>query len=200
MKRIALILAACTLLATAAHAQTPVLTLTLETSTTADQRAILPKLTWSTTPTATSCTASGGTGWAGNKSPAGSLTLAAVTTSQAYTLVCNWPGVTLATVTWQPPTTNTDNTPLTDLAGFIVKYGTSPTALTQSSNVAGATVTTWTSPTLTPGTWYFNVLAVNALGLVSDPSNTVNKTTTASTSDTRSLTLGIKYPSPPVVN
>jgi hypothetical protein len=184
-----------------AHAQAaPVLTFTLETATTADRQAILPKLTWSTAPAAASCTGSGGTGWAGAKAAAGTVTLAQVTTSQTYSMVCNWPGATLAVVTWAPPTTNTDGSALTDLAGFRIYYGTSAAALTQTATVADKTATSWQSATLAPGTWFFAVRAFNALGLESDQSNLVSKTTAASSTDTRSLTLAIKYPNPPVVN
>jgi hypothetical protein len=188
-------------LAAPAHAQAPpVLTFALETSTTADKQSILPKLTWSTTPAATSCAASGATDWTGAKSPAGSITLAAVTASRAYALVCNWPGVTFAVVNWLPPTTNTDGSALTDLAGFRVQYGTAnnEAALSTSVYLQNPALTTWTSPALAPGSWYFGVRAFNALGLESQLSNIVSKATTAGATDQRTLTLGIKFPSAPV--
>jgi hypothetical protein len=181
-----------------AHAQTPALTFTLETATTADKSAVVPRLTWATTPAAASCTAGGD--WSGTKTATGTQLLAAVNTSKAYSILCNWPGVAVAALTWTAPTTNTDGSALTDLAGFRVQYGkaANEAALDTSVYLQSPTATSWTSPTLAPGAWFFGVKAYNALGLESALSNIVTKTTTAGASDTRSLTLGIKFPSAPV--
>lgn len=194
MKRF-LLAAALALCAMPAFSQTPVLTFTLETSTTADKSAVVPRLTWSTTPAATSCTAGGD--WSGTKTPAGTLLLAAVNTTKAYSLVCSWPGVTLAALSWTPPTTNTDGSPLTDLGGFRIMYGraANEAALDTSVYLQNPAATSWNSPALAPGAWYFGVKAFNAMGLESALSNIATKTMTAGATDTRSLGLTIKFPS-----
>lgn len=171
----------------------------LDTTTGTDKKSVIPKLTWSTTPAATSCTASGAVDWTGAKSASGTATLAAVSTSVTYTLVCNWPGVTKASLTWIAPTQNTDGTPLTDLAGYRIDYGTSATVLDTAVYVQDAKITGWTSPNLAAGTWFFGVRAFNSLGLESALSNVVNRTLTAAASDTRILNLSIKIPNAPTV-
>src|SRR5688572_22209524 len=68
---------------------------------------ITPRLTWSTTPAATSCTASGASDWSGVKGPSGVVTLAPIAYSQTYTLVCSWPSTTGSIpLQWTPPTHN----------------------------------------------------------------------------------------------
>lgn len=183
-------------LAAAAHGQT--LTFTLETSSN-DGKSVVPRLTWSTSPTAGSCTASGASDWTGTKAASGTTLLAAVITSRTYSLVCSWPGVERATLRWTLPTTNTDGTPYTDASQLEVVYGTSATALTQSALIANPATTTWTSPTLAPGTWHFAVRAVNARGLKSENSNVMAKVITAGASQSRALELTIRFPNPPVL-
>lgn len=179
----------------------PTLTFTLETTTGADKRSVVPKLTWATSPAATSCSASGSSTWTGSKPATGSLTLAAVGVSTTYALVCNWPGITKVALAWTAPTSNTDGTPLTDLAGFRVMYGkgNSESGLDSSVYTESPTVTSWTSPDLAPGTWYFGVKAYNALGLESALSNIVSKVATAGATENRSLALSIKFPNAPTV-
>ena len=80
-----------------------------------------------------------------------------------------------ATLTWVAPTENTDKTPLTDLAGYYIHYGTNAAALTQSINVPSATTTTYEITGLTPGTYYFEVIAYTSLGIQSAPSNVGSK-------------------------
>jgi len=196
MKRL-LAIAALVLLAAPAFSQTPSLTFTLQTSTN-DGKSVIPKLTWSTTPAATSCTASGTTDWTGTKTAAGSVTLAAVNVTKTFALVCNWPGISVAAVSWVPPTINTDGSPLTDLSGFRIMYGRGPTEpeLDTSFYLQVPTATSWTSPALAAGTWYFGVKVFNTLGLESALSNVASKTMTAAASDQRALALTIRYPSP----
>ena len=190
----------CALLsARGAHAQTsPVLTFTLATSS-SDGKTVSPKLTWSTTPAATSCTASNG--WSGTMAASGVRQLAPTSTSAVYALKCDWPGVTKVALAFVAPTQNVDGTPLTDLKGYKILYGNTGPAESQLTTVVSipATPNTWTSPDLAAGDWYFGMKSVNSLDLESVLSNVATKTTTAAQNQSRSLTLAITVPNPPVV-
>src|SRR5262245_27157385 len=148
------------LLASLAQAQTAG-TVTLTANRTSAQGSLVPVLTWSTSPVASSCRASGG--WSGNKFASGSETLPTITTSQTYTLTCSWNGGS-TTINWTAPTTNTDGSRITNLAGYRVLFGTSRSALNQSQAVNSATATSATIGSLTAGTWYFAVRSVNSAG------------------------------------
>jgi hypothetical protein len=189
VKRLAL--AALLLLAAPAFSQT--LTFTVE-STTSGGTAVVPRLTWTTSPAGATCTASNG--WTGTKAASGTELLPAISATKSYTLTCAWPGIQTAVVSWVAPTTNTDGSALTNLQGYRVQWGTSAAALNQSKYTENL-LTTWTSPTLAAGTWFFGVRAYNSLGLESDISNVVSKVTTASASQTRTLEVAIKFPNPP---
>jgi hypothetical protein len=179
------------------EAQTPPsLTFTLET-TTPDGQQILPRLIWSATPAPTSCTASGAASWTGTKPASGNVQLPAVSASQTYGLVCNWPGVAIVALTWDAPTTNTDGTPLTDLAGFRVQWGLTAADLSNSAYIQSPTARSWNSGTLAANTWHFGVRAFNALGLEGPLSTVVSKATTAAQNVTRSLALTVKFPGAP---
>lgn len=160
-----------------AHAQAAP-SLTFTPSATTGAGSVVPVLTWSTTPVAQSCTASGD--WSGTKAASGTETLAAITQSRTYNLTCTWPAGTSATLRWTPPTTNTDGSTLTDLRSYTVHYGTSATALAQTKNVTNASATSDTVTGLAAGTWYFCVRAVNAASVSSDCSNTATKVLSAS--------------------
>jgi hypothetical protein len=135
-------------------------------------------LTWSTTPVATSCTASGD--WTGTKAASGTTTLAAVTTSKSYTLTCTFPTTGAAALAWTPPTTNTDNSPLTNLASYKVYVGSSATTLAEKQLIA-APASTASVTGLATGTWFFAVTAVSATGKESAKSNVGQKTIAALT-------------------
>lgn len=191
--------ALCLIVTGTALAQTaPTGSFTLATAINANG-TLTPTLTWSTTPAATSCTASGDSAWAGTKAGSGTQTLAAFpnTTPKAYVLVCNWPGTTQALLTWNPPTLNTDGTALTNLAGYRVNWGASQTALTQSAQVSNPATTTYTVTNLTSGTWYFGVKAYTSQGMESDLSNIVSRTLTGPIE--WSQTAGAKKPQAPVL-
>ena len=112
------------LAAGAAQAQTAG-TVTLTANATSATGSMTPRLTWSTNPVATSCTASGG--WSGTKAASGTQTLPTINASTNYTLTCTW-GTGSATVQLdsRPPPTPTARA-LTNLAAFRVYYGTSST-------------------------------------------------------------------------
>jgi hypothetical protein len=169
-----------------AHAQTAGV-VTLNANQTSAQTSMAPVLTWSTTPAAQSCVASGG--WSGARAASGTQTQPTINASTNYTLTCTWGGGS-TTVSWTPPTTNSDGSALRDLAGFKVAYGTSPSALTQTALANDITQTSYTVQSLTPGTWYFVVRAFNTKQLESIDSNVVQKSVTgASASKTVAITI-----------
>lgn len=193
------VLTALVLVPSFLYAQTaPTGSFTLATRVNANG-TLTPTLTWSTTPAATSCTASGDTAWAGTKPASGTQTLAdfPTTTPKAYALLCTWPGQTSALLTWTPPTLNTDNTPLTNLAGYRVHYGASATSLTQTAQLNNPATTTYTISNLTPGTWYFGVRAYTTQGSESSLSNIVSRAVTGPVEWTQST--GVKTPMAPVL-
>ncbi len=160
------------LLGAIAQAQTAG-TVTFTANQTTATGSLTPVLTWSTTPVASTCTASGG--WSGTKFASGSETLPTITANRSYTLTCSWSNGT-ATVNWTAPTTNTDGSAITNLAGFKVLYGTSSSALNQTQAVNNAQARSAVVPSLTAGTWYFAVRAVNASQAESANSNVSQKT------------------------
>lgn len=162
-------------------------TINFTANRTSSSTGFAPVLTWSTTPVATSCTASGA--WSGTKFASGSETLATITSSKSYTLTCTW-GNGTAAVNWVAPTKNSDGSNLTDLTSFKVVYGTSSGSLTNSKVVSDPKATSTTIAALGQGTWYFAVRAVNSKGAESSNSSTVSKTITgASAAKTVAITI-----------
>jgi hypothetical protein len=80
------------------------------------------------------------------------------------------------TLSWTEPTKNTNGTPLTNLAGYTVHYGTNTSALSKQLSVSSATTTDAEIGNLTAGTWYFEVAAVNTMGIESQFTSAVSKT------------------------
>lgn len=160
---------------------------------------LTPTLTWSTTPAATSCVASGDSAWAGSKTASGTQALAAFPTSspKAYALLCNWPGDTQALLAWTVPTQNTDGSTLTNLAGFRVQWGKSATVLDQAAQIPNPAATGYTVTGLTPAMWFFGVRAYTSQGAESSMSNTVNKVITGPVEWSQST--GVKVPKAPVL-
>lgn len=148
---------------------------TLRANQESAQTSMVPVLTWSTSPIAQSCVASGG--WSGSKAVSGTETLPSINSSTTYTLTCTW-GEGTALVSWTAPTTNVDGSPLLDLAGFKVAYGTSSDALTQTALVDDNTRRSFTVQSLTPGTWFFSVRSFNTQQAESDDSNIAQKDVT----------------------
>jgi hypothetical protein len=176
-----LLLACLFLAATPAFAQTDP-SVTFGASVTNANGSLTTTLTWSTTPAANSCTASGHSSWTGQKAASGSLALPAITLSGSYslTLNCTWPGDSTATVRWTPPTQNTDGSALAKCASQAVTSG--PCLLRyrvlRSDSQAGANEESrvvddrnavqyaWTG--LPIGTHWFTVAVSNANNVESD--------------------------------
>lgn len=170
---------ACAVLSfTQARAQTAG-TINFTAATTTGAGSVVPSLTWSTTPAATQCVASGD--WSGNKGASGTETLAAITAGKTYNLTCTWPAGTTATLRWVAPTKNTDGSDYTDPNGYIVSWGTSPTALTQTKPISNTTTLSNVIDGLTPAKWYFAVQARNMAGVLSAYSAIASKVIAAGT-------------------
>lgn len=196
--RYALLVLPMFLLGSLAQAQTAG-TITFTANKTSATGSLVPVLTWSTSPVASSCTAGGG--WSGTKFASGSQTLPAITSSKSYTLTCSW-GNGSSTVHWTKPTTNTDNSPLTNLAGYEVVFGNSTSSLSQSKSINDPNATSTTIGALGAGTWYFAVRAVTSSGVESANSAVASKTiSSASASKTVNITItGTTTPTLKTVN
>ncbi len=166
-------------------------TITFTAQTTTGDGSVVPALTWSTSPPASSCNATGAANWAGAKTVSGTQTLPAITQSATYNLTCTWPADNKATLSWVAPTQNTDGSPLTDLAGFRAYWGTTAGVWPNQANVpGGAGVTTFVVTPLAPATWNFTVTALNAAGKESAMAMAVQKTISAA-APSQSKTVGI---------
>jgi len=83
-------------------------------------------------------------------------------------------GSASATLSWKPPTTNSNGSALTNLAGYRLYYGTSATALTRALTINSVGLTTVVVTDLSPGTYYFALMAINSKGAESKLSNVVS--------------------------
>jgi hypothetical protein len=193
---IALVLSA--LYASPAHAQS-VPTMIFTAENTVGDVTVTPRLTWSTSPAATSCVA--GDGWSGTKGPSGTETLPAISSTATYSLTCTWAGDTRATLMWTNATQNVDGSPYSNPKLIRIRYGTSAGALNQVQDVLpppAPTPTTYTFAGLAAGTWYFTAQSVNSNDIESAPTNVVQKTLTADTGVERSLAITVRpAPNPP---
>jgi len=192
VQTIASLLALFLLGAGAAQAQTAGV-VTLTANKTSSTTSFAPVLTWSTTPAAQSCTASGG--WSGTKASAGSQTLATISASTNYTLTCTWSSGS-ANISWVAPTQNMDGSTLTNLAGFKVLYGTSSASLTNTRTVDDMTQRSTTISSLSPGTWYFTVRAYTSAGKESTNSNVTSKSIVGAQAN-KSVAITITSATPP---
>jgi hypothetical protein len=81
---------------------------------------------------------------------------------------------TNVTLSWTAPTENTNGSALTNLTGYIIYYGTSATSMTQTIDINTVGMLTYVVDNLSAGSWYFQIVAVNATGVQSSPSATVS--------------------------
>lgn len=213
MKMKHLLLSIVLLAAMPALAQTAP-SVTFGASVTNANGSLTTTLTWSTTPAATSCTASGHSSWTGTKAASGSLALPAITLSGTYnlSLVCSWPGDSQANVTWTRPTTSVDGSALTQcavpvpssggcLAGFNVYKSSTPAPFSspEMTPVKSPSAQSYLWTNIDPaGTYYFAVEAVNANGVPSPLSNVATKVVTSTVSKSSGVTLTVNpIPSAP---
>lgn len=84
-------------------------------------------------------------------------------------------GTGSATLSWSPPMQNTDGSVLQNLAGYEVLWGRSPDALDQHATLNNPSLSTYVVGNLSPGTWYFAVVAINSDGASSAPSQVASK-------------------------
>ncbi|MEP7243837.1 MAG: putative Ig domain-containing protein [Gammaproteobacteria bacterium] len=77
-------------------------------------------------------------------------------------------------LSWQPPAQNTDGTALTNLAGYSILIGEKSRTYTKTVRVASAGLTRYVLENLTPGKYYFVMVAVNTDGTESDLSQEVS--------------------------
>jgi hypothetical protein len=80
-------------------------------------------------------------------------------------------GSRTATIQWLAPTQNEDGSPLTDLAGFEIRYGLQTNAYSNSIDVPSPGIATYVVTGLVPGTYYFTMVAYNAMKVRSILSN-----------------------------
>src|SRR5262245_56272311 len=107
--------------ASIANAQTtPSINFVLDVTTQPGQ--VVPKLTWSTTPAASSCTGAGDVMWQGPKAASGTQTLAPTNKSATYRIDCVWGAATSTVLTWVVPTQNTDGSAFTGGLGYRIRY------------------------------------------------------------------------------
>jgi hypothetical protein len=166
-----------------ASAAAPEPTVTFGASVTNGNGTLTTRLTWSTSPAAASCTASGAEDWNGAKPAAGELDLPAITLSGTYTLTlaCTWPADTSARLSWEAPTQYTDGGALAKCASqadtgsclhsFRVYHGvgaSAPLDDVRLVNDRNATAYEWTG--LPVGTHRFAVTAITGDGVESDKS------------------------------
>jgi hypothetical protein len=81
-----------------------------------------------------------------------------------------------ATLSWEPPRRNLDDSTISNLAGYFIYYGRSPTDLNVIIKIPDPYVTTYTVDRLTPGTYYFRIVAFTDRGIKGSVSPTVSKT------------------------
>jgi len=73
------------------------------------------------------------------------------------------------TLSWSAPTENTNGSALTNLSGYVIYYGTSASAMTQTIDVNTVGILTYVVDNLSAGTWYFQIVAVNAAAFRATP-------------------------------
>jgi hypothetical protein len=74
-------------------------------------------------------------------------------------------GTAVASLQWEVPPSKVDGSPLDDLAGYRILYGRTADELDRSVLISDPATTSYAFQTLSPGTWFFAVVAVNAGGL-----------------------------------
>jgi len=117
-----------------------------------------------------------GCGGSGDSASSGASEVQALTSSSSSSdsESSSSAGSVAVTLNWTEPTTNTNGTALTDLTGYTIQYGTSAASLSEVVNIDSPTTTSYTVQNLTPGTWYFGIVATASDGTQSTLSNVVS--------------------------
>ena len=84
-------------------------------------------------------------------------------------------GTGVALLKWEAPPSKVSGEPLDDLAGYRILYGRSSSDLDHSVLITDPATTSYRFSSLTPGVWYFAVVAVNANGLEGPPTTLASK-------------------------
>jgi len=92
----------------------------------------------------------------------------------AFAIAVTEVGTKSATLSWKAPTLNSNGSPLTNLAGYRIYFGPSATKLTHAITINSVGVTTEVVTNLSPGTYYFALMAFNTAGAESKLSNVVS--------------------------
>lgn len=163
-----------------------------------------PSLSWSTTPAADSCTASGD--WTGDKAVTGTEGIPPIRTSSIWALVCDWGGDTQAVITWTRPSENTDGSVYTnpELSRIIYSNQNNLDEFECLDPEASADAVpglffedvpdpeaSLTIENLMPATWRFGAFAVNDAGLCSTMSNQAEKQTTSTSQSSAQISVTV---------
>jgi hypothetical protein len=199
MKRYLIVLAAlAAALAAPVWAQN---TIDFDVSTSTGNGQVTTTATWSTTPAAQSCDATGAPEWAGTKAASGTQDLT-LTASVTLNLRCTWPGTSIVEYSWTNATQNTDGSPYTDPKFVRIKQTfDAAAALTLPTIACGGVVACFDRPdaigarptmhTVTGitqiGTLRAAAFHVNQLDAQSGPSNAVSKVFTGLVTVTESI-------------
>src|SRR5580658_1315619 len=131
----------------------------------------------STTTPASSSTAQSSSSGGSTTSSSGAGSTGSTSSSSSGSTGTSTASSDTVSVSWQAPTENTNGSAITNLAGYTIYFGTSASSMTQQVNIATVGELTYVISNLGPGTWYFEVVAVNTAGVSSAPSSVVSVTT-----------------------
>jgi hypothetical protein len=92
----------------------------------------------------------------------------------AFAILVTEVGTKSATLSWKAPTVNSNGSPLTNLAGYRIYFGPSAAKLMHAITINSVGVTTEVVTNLSPGTYYFALMAFNTAGAESKLSNVVS--------------------------
>jgi len=84
-------------------------------------------------------------------------------------------GTGVALLQWEAPPSKVSGEPLDDLAGYRILYGRSSSDLDHSVLITDPATTSYQFSSLTPGVWYFAVVAVSSNGLEGPPTTLASK-------------------------
>jgi len=84
-------------------------------------------------------------------------------------------GTGVASLQWEIPPSKVSGEPLDDLAGYRILYGRSSSDLDHSILITDPATTSYQFSTLSPGVWYFAVVAVSSNGLEGPPTTLASK-------------------------